>query len=572
MNNKKFSIMKTIWAVPRIKSELILVVILSVLTNLLLLTSPLYMLQIYDRVLTSRSIETLIMLSVLALFLLTCYGVLNYLRSRLMMSVSLQIDDIFNVRIFNAVFSTNSANNKSDAQFIRDLETVRAMLTGKPMLAIIDLPWAPLFLLVIFYMHISLGLVALAGMIISVLITVASEYATKERVRATHSNQTRSFRFLDDCIRNTDVIKSMGMLGSIRDKWIKSYSDTADSWEVSTKRVYAFADSTKTFRIILQSAMLGFGGYLVLSNEATAGVMVAASIILGKALGPIEQTIAVSRELISAVMSYKRIEMLLGIREKDETHIHLPSPSGDLTVNDLSIAVAVSKKYILHKISFKLNHGEMLVVLGPSGSGKTTLAKSIVGLLTPGSGEVRLDGAELRQWDSDQLGAHIGYMPQDVQLLDGTIADNISRFNAGNDEAIVQAAKTADCHQLILNFAEGYGTVIGGNGIQLSGGESQRIALARCFYNKPVLIVLDEPDSNLDVAGIQALHTSIANMKKEKTTFVVISHNQNILKIADKVLFIAEGRMVFFGTPKQFMEKMASQHQERRNGADLEQK
>ena len=557
MMNKNQSVIRQYFLSPTIKRALWQVMSLSFVINLLLLTSPLYMLQMYDRVLTSRSEETLISLSAIALFLLMSFGFLEVLRAKIMVLVSTEVDDYFNNLIFKGLFrEVLQQGDGIGSQPIRDLESMRAMIASHSLLAIFDLPWTPFFIALIFCMHPLLGVVALCGGIATIVLTIISERTARPLLTTASAHQMAASRFVDSCLKNADVIHALGMLEHIRERWLASYLKSVEAGAETAHTISGFSGTTKAFRMILQSAMLGFGGWLALSGDVSAGVMVAASIIVGRVLAPLEQVVAASKGFLATWAAVKRLDVLLNKQMNVQQPMSLPRPIGKLTVDDVTIILPHSKKPLLQNISFSLNAGEVLVIVGPSASGKSTLARALLGLIRPVKGTIRLDGAELAQWNMADLGAFIGFLPQDVELLAGTVKENIARFSEVDANAVVAAANQANCHQMILNLSEGYETRIGERNNQLSGGQSQRVALARCLYGKPVLSILDEPDANLDIEGMAALEQSIVQMKNNGSTVILITHNVRLLRHADKAMLLANGNIAFLGHPNELMDRL----------------
>lgn len=545
-------------ATPTVKRSLWLVAGLGFVVNLLLLTSPIYMLQLYDRVLTSRSMETLLALSVIALFLLLGYGLLEVMRAKVMIDMSTQLDNSLNETLFDSLFRESVLHHSPGGQPIRDLEIVRSMVSGRTLLTLFDLPWTPLFIALIFVMHPLLGTVALLGAIVTVVLAIFSERLSRPLVKEASQQQIKAAHFVESCLRNVNAIHAMGMTPNIRKRWLVNYLKSVDTGAHTAERVSSFAGTSKAMRIILQSTILGCGAFLVLEGEVSPGVMIAASIIFGRAIGPLEQSIAASKGLLTARLAMQRIDTLLGRHVNHAPPMPLPAPTGTLQVEALALVPPKSNKPILQGVSFSLMQGEVLAIVGPSASGKSSLARALVGLWQPAGGKIRLDGADLSQWDPVLLGQYVGFLPQDVELLVGTVKENIARFNEVDADAVVEAASRSACHSMILKLSEGYETQIGEGGSSLSAGQCQRIALARCFYGNPVLLVLDEPDANLDMEGKIALDRAIADMKARKVTVILITHNTKLLQHhADKAMLLANGKMLSLGTPQELAEKLS---------------
>lgn len=544
---------------PAVKRSLWYVMGLSLVINVLLLTSPLYMLQMYDRVLTSRSEETLYAISAIALFLLAGFGALEVMRSQALVGVGLAIDEQINDQVFTSLFREAVLRGEGlSAQPVRDLEMVRGLVSGHSLSALFDLPWAPFFIMLIFVMHPILGSVALAGAVVSILLAVISERVARPLVEETSKRQMSASRFVDACLRNVDAIQANGFMGSIRTRWLDAYGKSVELGAAGADRVAAFSGSTKAFRITMQSVMLGVGAWLALKDMVSPGVMIAASIIFGRAIAPLDQSIAASKGFMSAMMAMKRLDALLTRHAARPEPMSLPKPQGALKLEDLTLVPMGGRKPVLHGINFALNAGEVLAVVGPSASGKSSLARAIVGLWPPANGKVRIDGADLAQWEPDALGRSLGYLPQNVELLVGTVKENIARFSEVDADTVLRATEQAGCHDLILNLPEGYETRIGDGGHRLSGGQSQRVALARCYFGDPALVVLDEPDSNLDVEGVVALDNALTRMKARGTTAVLITHNMRLLRHADKALLLTNGGMAYFGPPRELMKKLSA--------------
>ncbi len=543
---------------PEVRRTLWYVMGLSMVINILLLTSPLYMLQMYDRVLTSRSEETLFAISAIALVLLAGFGALEVMRSQALVGIGISIDERINDQVFTSLFRETVMRGEGlSSQPVRDLEMVRNLVSGHSLTALFDLPWAPFFILLIFTMHPILGSVALAGAMVSILLAVFSERFSRPLVEETSKRQIMASRFVDACLRNVDAIQANGFLHAIRTRWLDSYGKSVELGAAGADRVAAFSGTTKAFRIVMQSVMLGCGAWLALQDQVSPGVMVAASIIFGRAIAPLDQSIAASKGFLSGLLAMKRLDALLSRHATRSEPMALPRPKGAVKVEDLTLVPAGSRKPVLQGINFSLEAGEILAVVGPSASGKSSLARALVGLWPPASGKVRIDSADLAQWEPDALGQYLGYLPQDVELLVGSVKENIARFREVEADAVLKAADQAGCHELVLNLPDGYDTRIGDGGHRLSGGQSQRVALARAYFGDPALVVLDEPDSNLDVDGVAALDAALARMKERGTTAVLITHNIRLLRHADKALLLANGGMAYFGPPRELIEKLS---------------
>ena len=535
----------------------------SFIINLLLLVSPIYMLQLYDRVLSSGSSDTLLVLSVIALFLLGLLGLLEVVRNRIMARVGADVDSGLKDEVFEGLVSQASLRGSaSGGQGIRDLDAIRQFVSSNAPFAFFDAPWTPFFIIVVAILHPLLGLVALIGAVIIFLLAIATELVSRDLLKQSAGHQMQSHNFVETSLRNNDVLRAMNIATGLKAKWAGQRDPAIKLQVEANERVGLLLGSTKAVRIAIQVIVLGTGGYLALQQLITPGAIVAASIITGRALAPVEQAIGAWRQVVAARAAYTRITALLDANAGQEPPMALPRPEGNLGVSGLVGALPNTKDPILKGISFGLEKGEMLGLIGPSGAGKSFLARHLIGVWPAIRGTVRLGGIDVATWHDSDRGQYIGYLPQDIELFPGTIAENISRFTEVDADKVVEAARLADCHEMILGMPQNYDTVIGQGGVFLSGGQSQRIALARALYDSPVFIVLDEPNSNLDTEGEVALGTCLTELKKRGTTVVIITHNIRALQSADKVLVLKDGAVASFGARdeilKQFMRPSAA--------------
>ncbi|MGI9476797.1 MAG: type I secretion system permease/ATPase [Hyphomicrobiaceae bacterium] len=556
MQIRKTNLLKS--ALRSSRRAFLLVGLFSLFINLMMLVVPIYMLQIYDRVLTSQSRETLLALTVLAVALIALSGLVDVARSRLLVRISANLDHQMRGPLFLRAFYDIPGNqSRTASQPIRDLENLRTFLTGAGILAFFDGPWAPVYLAVIFLLHPVLGVVALVGALVILVLAVASEFAVRQPLDRAGRWSRGSNDFVDLVARNAEAVRVMGMLPDLQQRWSGRH-DTSVAWQATASdRIAVIQSLAKSVRMGLQIAILGFGAWLVLDHALSAGAMVAASIIMGRALAPIEAAIGHWRGFVGARQSQRRIEALLDTTEQSGERTRLPAPCGRVTVDQVALRLPAQGEPILQGVSFDLEAGDILGLIGPSGAGKSTLARLIVGALSPTVGSVRLDGAEIGAWPDDEVGPYIGYLPQDMELLPGTVAQNISRFGAGDSENIVAAAKVSGVHDLILSLPEGYETLLGQGGTHLSGGQRQRIGLARAIYDRARLIVLDEPNTNLDSMGENALRTAISTLKDQKRTVIIITHKPSLLAEADKILVLRDGRVDSFGSRDNVLAAMA---------------
>ena len=518
--------------------------------NVLMLTGALFMLEIYDRVLPSRSFPTLIGLGILVLILFVVQGLLDIIRSRILVRVGASVDETLRGRVLHTILRIPlvTGGHGNNSQPVRDLETVRSFLSGAGPIALFDLPWIPVYLMVIFAFHVALGITALAGAIILVGLTLATEFLSRSSTQSSAQAASARANFAEMCRRNAEVIAAMGMTRHVDARW----QDINRRYLVDYRRLSdvsgGFGACSKVLRMVLQSAVLAVGAFLVIEQEASAGIIIAASIIAGRALAPVDLAISQYKNFLSARQSWARLKTLSALLPVRADPMPLPNPSGQLALKDVYVAAPGSKKPILEAITFSLEAGNALGMIGPTGSGKSTLVRAIVGVWQPLSGRIRLDGADLDQWSSHELGQCIGYLPQDVELLSGTIAENIARFDRKAEaKDIVAAAKAAGVHDLIVGLRDGYDTEIGEQGHILSAGQRQRIALARALYRDPFLVVLDEPNSNLDAEGEVALTQAILHVKHRGGIVVIVAHRPNALIATDWLLAIDAGRVQAFG-------------------------
>lgn len=526
----------------------------SFVINLLMLTGPLFMLQVYDRVMTSGSIPTLVALSVLTAALYVVIGTLEMIRSRVVVRVGLEFDRRVADRVFTSSLRRSLSGQAGATTALRELDHIRQFIGGPGPLSLFDAPWTPVYLLVIFLMHWALGIAATIGALVLLALAWASERMTRAPLMEAGRVAGQSFEMAETGARNAEAITAMGMLEAYRARWQNTNAE-AMAWQVvAADRLGTLQAIIKTTRLGLQSLMLAIGAALALSGDISAGTIVAATIIFGRALAPVEQAIGHWRGMLRALDGYGKIDMLLRATPEPPARTALPDPKGHLKVAGLRVAAPDSRQLILSNISFEVRPGKMLAVIGPSASGKSTLARTLVGLWQPLAGSVQLDGARLDQWDPDALGRHIGYLPQSVELFSGTVKDNIARFRAdATDAEIIAAAQQAHAHELILALPNGYETQLGSFGTYLSAGQRQRIALARALFGNPRLVVLDEPNANLDRVGDDALDNAIDGMRSRGQAVVLVSHRVQAIGKADLLLYVDRGIQRAFGPRDEVM-------------------
>jgi ATP-binding cassette subfamily C exporter for protease/lipase len=531
--------------------------IFTAVINILLLVPSLYMLEVYDRVLTSRNTYTLLMLTLMMLIMYVIYAALEALRSYSVIEVGKKIDAELNQRTFTAAFEQNlKTRGENAAQALNDLTTIRQFVTGPSLYTFFDAPWFPLYLLVIFIFNFWLGLFATICTALLVLLAIINELVTHEPLSKANTLAFQSSNLASNHLRNADALDSMGMLPGIRKRWFGLHSKYLESQAVGSQRAATLAALTKFLRITMQSLTLGLAAYLVLKNEISAGMMIAAVILLGKALSPVESVIAVWKQWRNVLSSYERLKDLFEKNPPRNTSMSLPRPKGHLSMEHLYAAAPDSETMILKDVSFSINPGDILGVIGPSAAGKSTLAKIAVGIWRPRSGCCRLDGADVYAWNKDELGPAVGYVPQEIEIFSGSISDNIARFYDYTADEVVMAAQLVGIHEMILQLPKGYDTLVGDGGVGLSGGQKQRIALARAVFGGPSLLVLDEPNSNLDDAGERALLSTIESLREKKSTIILITHRISILQATTKLLYLQDGAVKLFGTSQDVLNEI----------------
>lgn len=523
----------------------------SCVINILGLTPALYMLQVYDRVLTSRNETTLLMLTLLVGGLYLLSALLEFARSSVLIRVGNRLDMTLNQRVFTAAFERNlKVGGANPSQALNDLTNVRQFLTGNALFAFIDTPWTPIYMAVAFMVHPALGAIMLGGSVVLVFIAYLNNISTQKPLADANSSAMAASHFADNHLRNAEVIESMGMLPGLRNRWMKLHTQTLSLQTLASDRGAKLSGTSRFIRMFLQSLILGAGAVLVISGDITPGMMIVCSILMGRALAPVEQVIGAWKTMLSAREAYNRLDQLLQNAPARGETLPLPAPKGHVLVEGLFAAAPGQQVPILRGVSFEVQAGEVVGVIGPSAAGKSTLARLLVGVWPPRAGTVRLDGADIYLWNKDELGPHLGYLPQDIELFDGTIAENIARFSAPDSNKIIEAAQRAGVHEMILRLPKGYDTPLGPGGIALSGGQKQRLGLARAMYGSPAMVVLDEPNSNLDDVGEGALVNAVESLRQGGTTVFLISHRMNILKTVDKLLVMRDGSVSMFG-PRQ---------------------
>jgi PrtD family type I secretion system ABC transporter len=531
----------------------------SLAANLLMLTGPLYMLQLYDRVLASRSGMTLVVLTLLMVALYAAFGVLEFARTALVGRAAARIDAALSDPTFNAaVDAARISTAQAGETPLKDLRTLRQTIGSQALLAFFDAPFTPVFLILVFLMHWLLGLVALLGAAALFTLAILNERQTRRALQSALDASSSSEATMSGILRNAASADAMGMRAALGRIWFGHAERSSRASADAADRINAYAAATKTVRMLLQSVILAAGAYLAIRQEVTPGVMIAASIIAARALAPVEQAIGQWRLFGTSLASWKRLKTFLEAAPKQSEKIALPAPTGHLKLDRVYCQPAGAKKPVLKGITVEALPGEALGIIGPSGAGKSTLARAMVGVERVVSGEIRLDGADLMSWGREEVGRHIGYLPQESELFEGTIKENIARFSANvTDDAVIAAATAAGAMQLILSLPEGFETPIGERGARLSVGQRQRIGLARALYGDPTLVVLDEPNANLDAEGEAALSNAILALKQRKATVVVVAHRPSAITHVDKLLMIVDGETRAYGPRDEVLNKIA---------------
>jgi ATP-binding cassette, subfamily C, bacterial exporter for protease/lipase len=538
--------------------------VFSAIINMMLLVPSLYMLQVYDRVLASRNETTLLMLTFMVLGAYVFMSALEFVRSFVLIRVGAQLDMKLNKRIYTAAFEQNLKKAGGNAgQALQDLTAIRQFVTGNALFAFFDAPWFPVYLAVIFLFSPSLGVFALCGTVILVILAYVNEVVSKKPLAEANSMAISAGNLATNNLRNAEVIEAMGMLPNLMARWFKLHGQFLHLQAEASEKSGIIGACTKFFRVSLQSLILGFGALLVLEGKITGGMMIVSSVLMGRTLSPVEQLIGVWRTWGSTRSAYTRLNELLATNPPRQKGMALPKPLGQISVEAVTAAPPGSTVAVIKNLSFTIAPGDVLGIIGPSGAGKSTLARLLVGVWPAAMGKVRLDGADLYQWNKDELGPHIGYLPQDIELFAGTVSENIARFGEVDSEQVILAAKRTGVHDMILHMAQGYDTVLGDGGAGLSGGQKQRIGLARAMYNDPSVLVLDEPNSNLDEVGEQALVAAIVDFRKRGKTVVLITHRTSAISVTNKLLLLREGASQMFGPTAQVLSDLnkASQQQ-----------
>lgn len=533
----------------------------SFFINALMLVPTFYMIQVSSRVISTGSSSTLIMLTLIMTVMLITMGSLEWVRSKIMVRISNRLDVMLSRDVYRASFkkALNSGGMDPTAQSLNDLTALRQFLTGRGLFAFFDAPWLPIYTAVMFLFHPWFGWMTIGSAVVLVFLAYLNHRYTAKALTDANKESVAANLLTTKTLRNAEVIESMGMLDTLMARWARRQRRVLVLQSDASDKGGIVSNISRTFRVWSQSIMLAIGAYLVISHEINPGLMMAGSLLLGRALSPIDQMIGSWKGFIAARVQYTRLNETMEQLKDEPERMALPDPEGHIQVENLVVSPPGAKSAVIRNISFVTPTGSIVGIVGPSGAGKSTLARALLGIWTPKNGVVRLDGADISSWDKERLGPYLGYLPQDIELFEGTISDNIARFGTVDPEKVVLAARMAGVHELILQQPDGYDTVIGSEGINLSGGQRQRIGLARALYGSPRLIVLDEPNSNLDDVGERALSVALEKVKETGATVFIISHRPSILSRLDRVMVLSNGTISLYGAREQVIAELAQQ-------------
>ncbi|MDD2722765.1 MAG: type I secretion system permease/ATPase [Methylovulum sp.] len=531
--------------------------IFSLFINLLMLLPAIYMMQVYDRVLGSNSTSTLLMLTLLAVVLFAMLGALEWIRSQILIRVSARFDVLLNERLYKVLFrQALVSGGKSSTQPLSDLLVLRQFLTGNGLFAFFDAPWLPVYVGLLFLFHPTFGGVAIVSAILLILLAIWNERATHDDLEQANRVSVESANITARNLRNAEVVHALGMLPDLMSRWQDKQQKLIMLQAVASEKAGLIAALSKTYRLTIQSLILGLGAWLAIEKQISPGVMIGGSILLGRALAPIDLMIGSWKQFLSARTAYERLNILLAQFPVEAERMPLPAPKGELRAEQAVVVPPGSKIAVIKGINFVIQPGSFVALIGASASGKSTLARTLLGIWPVANGAVRLDGADVSQCDRNLIGQYMGYLPQDIELFDGSIAENIARFGEVDSNKVVAAAQAASVHEMILHLPQGYDTEIGSTGGMLSAGQRQRVGLARALYGEPVLVVLDEPNSNLDDQGELALAKALSALKQRGSTIIVITHRVGILSLVDRIMVLNEGALVLDGARDEVLAKL----------------
>jgi len=552
-------------ALKKVKSGFFYAGFFSLFVNLLMLVPSLYMLQVYDRVMASKSLDTLLFITLIVAVLFAVLGILQFIRSAILVRVGNKIDLELNKLIYDRVFEQAKINpGKVSSSPVTDLTKLRQYITGQGIFAFFDAPWFPIYLTVMYFFSPKLAYFTIFAGFVLVIITIINEMTTKKGLAEANTLHSQANMFLNKNIQNAEVIHAMGMKDDIKNKWLIKHLGFLSAQSDASSKAGKWANTSKTLRQFFQSLTYGIGAYLAINGEISGGTIIAGAVLMGRALAPLDLIVGSWKGFADAKSAYFRLQQLLKDTSQKVEKMDLPKPKGELHLERIVVVPPMSKQPSIKGVTMFIPKGSILGIIGPSGSGKSTLARAILGVWPLVQGKVRIDGADIHQWDSVKLGKYIGYLPQDIELLEGTIAENIARLGEVDSNKVIEAAKISGVHDLILKFPQGYDTPIGPGGIGLSGGQRQRVALARAIYKDPVLVVLDEPNSNLDDAGEEALRKTILNLREKGTTVIIISHKQNVLSTTNLLAFLQDGVLQLYGPTRDVLLKLQEANSKKR--------
>lgn len=535
-------------AVKACRPAFVSIAFISIFINLTMLALPLYSIQISDRVMNSRNAGTLVMLTLIVVVFLGLYGFLEYVRAGIQLRASILFDDIIRRSLFDGLMRTEvSGASRVGPQALRDAEMLREAISSGLVSTMFDVPWAPIFVGLCFLLHPLLGLVALLGAIFMFAFTWLSETLTNSSVKHASQLSAEASQFAASALKNGEAVRGLGMGDTISERWNATQNEVIATQAMTNERVAAINAVSKFVSMLVQTALMGVGAWLCIEQQISPGVMMASTIMMGRALAPVQMVVGQWKRIVALRGSYTRLQQIFTQLPEQLAGTDLPAPAGKLEVNNVVVVPPTGGRPVVKGVSFTAEPGEVIAVIGSSGSGKSSLARSLAGVWSLVQGSVRLDGKHFQEWDPNRLGKHIGYLPQNVELFAGTIAQNIARLAKVDDKAVIAAAKAAGAHELILRLPKGYDTQIGEGGAALSGGTRQRVGLARALYGDPRLIILDEPNANLDDEGDRALHRAVAEMKKAGRTVIVVTHRPQMLQVVDKILVMSFGLTLAFG-------------------------
>lgn len=539
-------------ALKKVRSSFITIAIYSFFLNILMLASPIYMLAVYDIVMPAKSVDTLFVVTLVILIFFIGIAVLEYVRSRIMIHISNKLDSCLNKRVFNAAFDLAAKYpGKANSEPLRDFNTIKTFLTGPAAFAFFDAPWFPIYIAIMFAFDSVYGFYGIGATIIIITLTILNEKATKKGLEHSNAMYQKSINHFNNAVRNIEVVEAMGMRRPLFKQWMEKHFEFLKTHTEASNIASIYTNASKTFRMLSSSLMYGVGALLAINGSISPGMIIAGAVLLGRALAPISQLVSTWKSFSAARISYKKLNDLLNEFEEPKEKISLPAPKGKVTMENVVVIPPLAEKPVLKGISLNIEAGESIAIIGPSAAGKSTIAKAAVGVWKPVSGHVRIDGADISQYNRDELGEYIGYLPQDIELFEGTIAQNIARFREDDPSKIIEAAKLSGTHDLILKLPHGYETKVGPGGSSLSGGQKQRIGLARAVYGIPKIVVLDEPNSNLDDAGEYALMMALRILKQKGSTVIFITHKRNLLALADKIAVVQDGTIKLLGPKDQ---------------------